>query len=1784
MADEEIRIDYITTYITNKHGDYLRKSDQFNKSLRENAYVTKKGEASLASWRKELERTSPEIAQATADLDRLHKMEARGIKLNEQQRHERQRLIGVLKNERLEIRNTIRDREKDERSINSNVRAVENLISRIDNLGDAHLRNTRKHSIWQRKIDDITLRSTRRAISGVHEWTTTLASMALPAVPQFLSLLSGAIMTVGTAAVGAASSLAKLGPGIGAVGGAVLGVVQAMGVWKLAMRDMDKLISSAMFDNLADFTKKLEKFTPAAQEFAVTMRMKVKPALTEWQKIAQGNIFGGINRGVNALLPRRGLVTDIVRQTSEALGQGIGNFGVELGKPEWAKAFRDIGTSNAQNIRVLTAAAIPLAQALRDIVVAGQPILDWATQATARTAKLFNQWIQGKKATGELAAGVKGAQERLRDFVDIGASWGSTALSILKAGQSTGDMITKGLRDNANAMQEWSKSFEGQRRMTEFFLNLQPAVKESGLLIRDLGKALAQTAEQSSIDLLIHQLRADLLPTLTQTMIQVNQNMGPLLVETFVNILQAFTVAMGPNGPVSLLINGVNQLAQAFTKLTQLPVLGTLTKWTIGLTALWRVARLTGAVVGARVLTDVFRGRTARADLLAQRGQMQASIMGQLPAAFPQAFVQQRNAQGQFTGKRLDMSLLPPHVQQALAPVPPTFMERVRSGQLRQDFNDLRLRGQSRLGAGFTAIRPNLVGGGSGLVTGGAILGGLVASQAAGAAGASSRTQNIIGLASAGAGIGAMAGAPFGGVGAPIGAVIGGLAGGLAGLGVSFLSAKPKVDEFGNSLQKATVGLAATREVVSTMNQNQRQLQLGVRSGQLELRAAVRARDALTKGMTDREFQKFAQTDVFKQAQLRVDTARTNLKDMQDALDKNTEQLRIANQRLKQDTQRPRQLLQRVAGEFGGKLSDVNENIRNVREGGVTQLERRRLNQLLDQRRKIISDFATQMTRAAKSAAENGQPFFARMFGNALAKAVNDGRIQAGFTRAVLNATRRGIVLNTPGGRASPSSHDAPGQVRGRMGGGRITWGNATSDSAPAMLSRGEFVVTGGGEQMLESMTFPGVLDWLEGSQPPHFRKGGRIQRFLRGGRVKGMGDLIDRRRDDIGRPRGMRASYWGGEKSTGSDWEWFGSVGPFMGDLLQPDPETPLPLLAFAARAAMMRDKPFKVVKFPENSELGKLQKAMGVHNFRRGGRFQDGGFFRKAVLSQFRGSFSSGFSAGESKTPDAIAGLFASTVQAGQFAAEPPPGSDKKSKGHSEALQKASPKVRALDKLIAGMIGKIPFVPGGGHGTAPGPSKPTISALMNMGMSHAQARINAAEGKAGLDYTGFVRYALARGGFGDPGRLGTMLLNAGKTGAGNYLTVIVDPGGKKAYLRVAGADYGYFGRSPSTTTLDSRSRVSRPGFNQRHFGNYRRGGRVRGFATGGRMPRFRSTPNVIALPNLSGTGGVSTPGLSGAGGDAANRQWALGVSSYLQSLTTASIGNITSAINSLGSQVVSMTANADSSPAAQNLLARVSALLDAAEFALGERLGRAQAAIEDMATETARRRTRLDRFQRQHEIDTGGVLGLRQELGQLRFENFGRLGLRAQIRAQRGLVAQAAGTDEEQQLRDKLESLIDEAAENLTQRVITRRAIARARAQAPVDRLGQVIDTRNFDLQRLTLRQQIAGISDTPAGNTQLDTFLKNQLLPAQIAREKAAHRAMVQERRRSGDKSEAFQQAQQQWQQAVLDRLGTQNEIAQDTKDATEKVARVLGGQLSFDFNGQQFTDVITSGVGA
>lgn len=149
---------------------------------------------------------------------------------------------------------------------------------------------------------------------------------------------------------------------------------------------------------------------------------------------------------------------------------------------------------------------------------------------------------------------------------------------------------------------------------------------------------------------------------------------------------------------------------------------------------------------------------------------------------------------------------------------------------------------------------------------------------------------------------------------------------------------------------------------------------------------------------------------------------------------------------------------------------------------------------------------AISVGRAALNGIKSGLSGLAGFFGglaHTIANAVRGtlGDITNFFVnigKAIITAIANGIKA-APGviGSALKSVMPSPGGgvpfIPGIAGGGRIRGGVRGRDSVPALLAPGEFVVTGGGEKILERMTgVPGVLDWLGGSQPRHFAAGGR--------------------------------------------------------------------------------------------------------------------------------------------------------------------------------------------------------------------------------------------------------------------------------------------------------------------------------------------------------------------------------------------------------------------------------------------------------------------------------------------------------------------------------------------------------------------------------------------------------------------------------------------------------------------------------------------------------------------
>jgi hypothetical protein len=132
-------------------------------------------------------------------------------------------------------------------------------------------------------------------------------------------------------------------------------------------------------------------------------------------------------------------------------------------------------------------------------------------------------------------------------------------------------------------------------------------------------------------------------------------------------------------------------------------------------------------------------------------------------------------------------------------------------------------------------------------------------------------------------------------------------------------------------------------------------------------------------------------------------------------------------------------------------------------------------------------------------------------------------------TRGIIPAAQAIFGGGNSRSRSTPNRSTSIGRRPHGAGGGRVYGPVKGADSVPAVLSPDEFVVTGGGEQMLESMTFPGVLNWLEGAQPSHFQGGGRAG-YRDAGLQPGTSGHIGSRISGIQAAAAARAAGFSGE------------------------------------------------------------------------------------------------------------------------------------------------------------------------------------------------------------------------------------------------------------------------------------------------------------------------------------------------------------------------------------------------------------------------------------------------------------------------------------------------------------------------------------------------------------------------------------------------------------------------------------------------------------------------------
>jgi len=362
---------------------------------------------------------------------------------------------------------------------------------------------------------------------------------------------------------------------------------------------------------------KMSQLPVPAQKF-VRLLVSMKPRLDALRDAAAGGFFPGAERGLKGLMGNFKEVRGIVGKTAGVLGGIAAKAGKKLGSAVWGKDLSRLGKTNARILDRMGDAGLNLADALRHVLVAAEPFLDWLSESTLD----LTGWMKEESAAGRRSGALAEFFDRTRDTMErlgpILKGVGGAMLNIGEAARPLGNQILDALGGAAEGWRKWTGSVQGQNELGRYFANAKPAIFEMGRLVRDLTKEFFKLGAQPGLGKLLRQVRTKLLPAVFDLVATLTGAFGEALVNALTNVVGLIGQLAHANGPLVLFVRTLGVFAGALTNvLKHNPALQTFASTIVGVLAVAKAASFIGAITGFTKLKNVMLATAAASRSLA---------------------------------------------------------------------------------------------------------------------------------------------------------------------------------------------------------------------------------------------------------------------------------------------------------------------------------------------------------------------------------------------------------------------------------------------------------------------------------------------------------------------------------------------------------------------------------------------------------------------------------------------------------------------------------------------------------------------------------------------------------------------------------------------------------------------------------------------------------------------------------------------------------------------------------------------------------------------------------------------------------------------------------------------------------------------------------------------------------------------------------------------------------------------------------------------------------------
>lgn len=385
----------------------------------------------------------------------------------------------------------------------------------------------------------------------------------------------GMIASLGAGAVMAVGHMAPLVGVLGALGPAGFLAAAGMTLMKISGKDIGALLRPLTNDFLAMRTEVTQALVPGLQAFSREIHDRLVPTV----KAGMVSMAGSLGKAAHT-------VGDMVTQA-----RTVGQIGVLF------HAMDPI-------IQLLAGSLGHILVTLINLAVAALPMTTSMAQGLNNVTAKLDAWSKRMTDSGKAQAFMARAWNQMKTDGRILRDLLIGLYHVFAiAGGVARTELGGGMEHAAAKFRAWSTSAEGAQRITKFFMDSVPVLRETGLLLMTILRAIAGVGTNPDVAALIRQIRTELLPALGLLFHNLSGastgGFGSALVTAFTQI--ALALSKIPLGGLTMILQAVAALAGAVVWLVaNVPGLGTAIGIFLTLfTVFGATAKVVGGVLGA---------------------------------------------------------------------------------------------------------------------------------------------------------------------------------------------------------------------------------------------------------------------------------------------------------------------------------------------------------------------------------------------------------------------------------------------------------------------------------------------------------------------------------------------------------------------------------------------------------------------------------------------------------------------------------------------------------------------------------------------------------------------------------------------------------------------------------------------------------------------------------------------------------------------------------------------------------------------------------------------------------------------------------------------------------------------------------------------------------------------------------------------------------------------------------------------------------------------------------